>query len=96
MPINRIACVTHTLCDERFFTCIFPLTVGTEAAGRPAELDHLKAIRITKIDAVYTDIRQSYQMWLSDYINLFGDGLFKKDLAVIQPPLAVFKEGDAI
>jgi hypothetical protein len=84
------------LCDERFLACIIPLTVGMEAAGRPAELDHLKATRKTKSDAVYADIHQYYRMWLSDYMNPFGDGLFKEDLASIQPHLAVFKDGDAI
>jgi hypothetical protein len=96
MPMNRIACVAHMLCDERFLACIIPLTVGMEAAGRPAELDHLKATGKTKSDAVYADIHQYYRMWLSDYMNPFGDGLFKEDLASIQPHLAVFKDGDAI
>ncbi len=31
MPMNRIACVAHMLCDERFLACIIPLTVGMEA-----------------------------------------------------------------
>jgi len=99
MPVNRIACVAHMLCDERFLACIIPLTVATEAAGRPGELDHMKATGKTKNDAVYADIYQSYKSWISDYNNPFGDGLFKEDLAGIQPHLAVFKEfkdGDAI
>jgi hypothetical protein len=69
MPTNRIACVAHMLCDERCLACIIPLSVGMEAAGRPAELDHLKATRKTKSDEVYTDIHQSYRTWLSDYMN---------------------------
>jgi hypothetical protein len=96
MPKNRIACVAHMVCVERFLAFIIPLSVGTEAAGRPAEWDHLKATGKTKSDAVYADIHQSYQTWLSDYMNPFGDGLFKEDLAGIQPHLAVFKDGDAI
>jgi len=96
MPVNRIACVAHTLCDERFLACIIPLTVAMEAAWRPAELDHIKATRKTKNDAVYADIYQSYKSWISDYNNPFGDGLFKEDLAGIQPHLAIFKDGDAI
>jgi hypothetical protein len=96
MPVNRIACVAHMLCDERFLACIIPLTVATEAAGRSGELDHMKATRKIKNNAVYAAIHQSYKPWISDYNNPFGDGLFKEDLAGIQPHLAVFKDGDAI
>jgi hypothetical protein len=96
MPVNRIACVAHMLCDERFLAYIIPLTVAMEAAGRPGELDHMKATGETKNNAVYADIYQSYKSWISDYNNPFGDGLFKEDLAGIQPHLAVFKDGDAI
>jgi len=48
MPTNCIACISHMLCDERFFACIIPITVGTEATGRPAELDQMKATGCTK------------------------------------------------
>jgi hypothetical protein len=96
MPVNRIACVAHMLCDERFLAYIIPLTVAMEAAGRPGELDHMKATGETKNNAVYADIYQSYKSWISDYNNPFGDGLFKEDLAGVQPHLAVFEDGDAI
>jgi hypothetical protein len=96
LPTNRIACVAHMLCDERFLACVIPLTVTTEAAGRPGELDHMKATGKTKSDAVYSDIYQSYKSWLPDYKNPFVDGLFKEDLAGIKPHLAVFKDAAAI
>ena len=96
MPTNRIACISHTLCDERFLACIIPITVGTEAAARPSELDQMKATGRTKSDAVYDDIFTSHRSWLSDYKNPFSDGIFKDDLAGIQPHLATFKDGDAI
>jgi hypothetical protein len=96
MPINHIACISHMLCDERFLACIIPITVGTEATGRPAELDQMKAMGRTKSDVVYDDIYKSYRSWLSDYKNPFCDGLFKDDLAGIQPDLATFKDGGAI
>jgi hypothetical protein len=96
MPTNRIACISYMLCDERFLACIIPITVGTEATGRPAELDQMKATGCTKSNAVYDDIYKSYRSCLSDDKNPFCDGLFKDDLAGIQPDLATFKDGDAI
>ena len=36
MPLNRIACVAHMLCDERFLACTIPLsdaTTGSAARG---------------------------------------------------------------
>jgi hypothetical protein len=96
MPTNKIACIAHMLCDERFLACIIPLTVGTGAGGRPADLDQIKTTRWTKSDAVYADIHKSYRMWLNDYNNPFGGGLFKEDLGGIQPHVAMFKDGDAI
>jgi hypothetical protein len=96
MPTNRIACIAHMLCNKRFLACIIPLTDGTEARRRPAELDHMKATRRTKSNVGYADIAKSYRTWLSDNKNPFGDGLFKEDLGGIQPHLATFKDGDAI
>jgi hypothetical protein len=96
MPTNRIACISHMLCDERFLACIIPITVGTEAAARPSELDQMKAMGRTKSDTVYDDIFMSHRSWLSDYKNPFSDGIFKGDLAGIQPHLATFKDDDAI
>jgi hypothetical protein len=80
MPTNRIACISHMLCDERFLACIIPITVGTEAASRPSELDQMKATGRTKSNAE----------------NPFSHGIFKYDLAGIQSHLATFKDGDAI
>jgi len=96
MLTNQIACISHMLCDERFLACIIPITVGTEAAARPSELDQMKATGRTKSNAVYDDIFTSHRSWLSDYKNPFSDGIFKDDLAGIQPHLATFKDGDAI
>ena len=96
MPTHRIACISYMLCDERFLACIIPITVGTEATGRPAELDQMKATGRRKSDVVYDDIYKSYRSCLSDDKNPFCDGLFKDDLAGIQPDLATFKGGDAI
>jgi len=96
LPTNRIACIAHMLCDERFLACIIPLTVATEPGARPAELDQMKATGKTKSDAVYKDIHNSYKSWIKDYNNPFLDGIFKEDLAGIQPSLASFKDGEAI
>jgi len=96
MLTNRIACISHMLCDERFLACIIPITVGTEAAARPSELDQMKATGRMKSDTVYDDIFTSHRSWLSDYKNPFSDGIFKDDLAGIQPHLAMFEDGDAI
>jgi len=96
MPTNRITCVAHMLCDERFLVCIIPLTVTMAPGARPAELDQMKATGRTKSDAVYSDIHESYKTWVKDYKNPFLDGIFKDDLAAIQPSLASFKDGDAI
>jgi len=96
MPTNRIACIAHMLCDERFLACYIPLTVATAAGARPAELDHIKATSKTKSDAVYADVFKSYKSWVSDYKNPFTDGLFADDVGGIQPHLAVFKDGDMI
>jgi hypothetical protein len=83
MPTNRIACVAHMLCNERFLTCIIPLTVTTEPGARPAELDQMKATGGTKSDVVYSDIHESYKTWVKDYKNPFLDVIFKDDLAAI-------------
>jgi len=96
MLTNQIACISHMLCDERFLACIIPITVGTEAAARPSELDQMKATGRMKSNAVYDDIFTPHRSWLSDYKNPFSDGIFKDDLAGIQPHLATFKDGDAI
>jgi hypothetical protein len=96
MPTNRIACISHMLCDEKFLACIIPLTDVVEPAARPAELDQIKATGKTKIDAVYADIHKSYKTWIKDYKNPFVDGLWAEDLGAIQPHLATFKDGDAI
>jgi hypothetical protein len=37
MPTNRILCISHMLCDERFIACIIPLTEVANPAARPAE-----------------------------------------------------------
>ena len=54
LPLNRIACISHMLCDEKFLACLILLsdTAGS-AAGRPSELDQIKATGKTKYDAVY-------------------------------------------
>jgi hypothetical protein len=75
-PTNRIACISHMLCDEKFLACIIPLTDVVEPAARPAELDQIKATGKTKIDAVYADIHKSYKTWIKDYKNPFVDGLW--------------------
>ncbi len=33
MPTNRIACISHMLCDEKFLACIIPLTDVVEPAA---------------------------------------------------------------
>jgi len=96
MPTNRIACVAHMLCDERFLACYIPLTVGTAAGARSAELDHIKSTGKTKSDAVYADVFNSYKPWVDEYKNPFLDGLFADVLSGIQPHLATFKDADAI
>jgi hypothetical protein len=96
MPMNRIACIAHMLCDKRFLACYIPLTVGTVAGARPTELDHIKSTGKTKSDAVYADVYNSYKSWVSEYKNPFTDGLFADDLSGIQPHSATFKDGDAI
>jgi hypothetical protein len=30
MSMNRIACIAHMLCNERFLACIIPLMMGKE------------------------------------------------------------------
>ncbi len=84
------------LCDEKFLTCIIPLTDVVEPAARLAEIDQIKATGKMKFDAVYADVHKSYKMWVKDYKNPFLDKLFSEDLGAIQPHLATFKDGDAI
>jgi len=84
------------LCDERFLACYIPLTVGSAAGARPAELDHIKSTGKTKSDAVYADVFNSYKSWVDEYKNPFLDGLFADDLSGIQLHLATFKDADAI
>jgi hypothetical protein len=100
MPLNRIACVAHLLCDERFLACIIPLSDGAtagSAASRPSELDQMKATGKTRINAVYEEVHKSYKTWIMDYENPFSNGhQFSDDLKAIQPKMATFKDGDAI
>jgi hypothetical protein len=90
MPTNRIACISHMLCDEKFFTCIIPLTDVVGPETRPAELDQIKATGKMKVDVVYADIHKSYKTWIKDYKNPFIDGLWAENLEAIQPNLATF------
>ncbi len=83
MPTNRIACISHMLCDERFLACIIPLTDVVEPAARPAELDQIKATGRTKIGTVYADEHISYKMWVKDYKNPFVDLHFSEDFGAI-------------
>jgi hypothetical protein len=99
MPLNRIACVAHMLCDERFLACIIPLSDATtgSAASRPSELDQIKATGKTRVNAVYEEVHRSYKTWITDYENPFVVGhLFYDDLQAIDPKKATFKDGDAI
>ena len=97
LPLNRIACISHILCDEKFLACIIPLSdVPGSAAARPAELDQIKATGKTKIDVVYAEVHKSYKTWIKDYKNPFLDGQFSEDLGAIRPHLATFKDGAAI
>jgi len=66
MPTNRIACISHMHCDERFLACIIPLTDVAKPTARPAELDHIKATGRTKFDSVYSDVYISFIRWVKD------------------------------
>jgi len=97
LPLNRIACISHILCDEKFLACIIPLSdVPGSAAARPADLDQIKATGKTKIDVVYAEVHKSYKTWIKDYKNPFLDGQFSEDLGAIRPHLATFKDGAAV
>ena len=96
MPANRIACISHMLCDERIVACLIPISVPVPAAARPAMLDKQKADGDSIVAKAYAEIFANYKTWQKDYINPFCDGPFAEDLNMFKPQLATFKDGETI
>jgi hypothetical protein len=100
IPLNRIACVAHLLCDDRFIACLIPLSdsaTARSAASRPSELDQMKATGKTIVTTIYGEVHKSYKTWIMDSENPFINGhQFEDDLNPTQPKKAMFKDGDAI
>jgi hypothetical protein len=96
MPANRIACISHMLCDERVLACLIPISVPVQAQERPAMLDHLKETGKSLSDAANEDIFKNQKRWIKEYVNLFMDGPFVDDVGMFKPHLATFKDADAI
>jgi hypothetical protein len=65
MPTNRIACISHMLCDERVVACLIPLSVPVQSQERPAVLDQQKETGKSLSDSVYGDIYSHYKEWIN-------------------------------
>lgn len=96
MPANRIACISHMLCDERVVACLIPLSVPVQSQERPAVLDQQKETGKSLSDSVYGDIFSHYKEWIKEYVNPFVDGPFAEDVGMFKPHLATFKDANTI
>jgi hypothetical protein len=82
-PANRIACMSHMLCDERVRVLLVTATEN-------------KPISTARMNEVFNEMYQHYEDWQQEYINPFVCGNYAAELSNFEPHNATFKDGSEI